>query len=43
MARKQFHRNINFQGVDVDQVLEVYAKLVGRTLLRAGLYRARLF
>ena len=29
--------NINFQGVDVSQVLEVYAKLVGRTLLRAGL------
>jgi general secretion pathway protein D len=29
--------NINFQGVDVGQVLEVYAKLVGRTLLRAGL------
>lgn len=29
--------NINFQGVDVNQVLEVYAKLVGRTLLRAGL------
>ncbi len=28
---------INFQGVDVSQVLEVYAKLVGRTLLRAGL------
>jgi len=29
--------NINFQGVDVGQVLEVYAKLVGRTLLRSGL------
>lgn len=29
--------NINFQGVDVGQVMEVYAKLVGRTLLRAGL------
>jgi general secretion pathway protein D len=29
--------NINFQGVDVSQVLDVYAKLVGRTLLRAGL------
>jgi general secretion pathway protein D len=28
---------INFQGVDVNQVLEVYAQLVGRTLLRAGL------
>src|SRR5271154_4307854 len=32
--------NINFQGVDVSQVLEVYAKLVGRTLLRAGLPNA---
>jgi general secretion pathway protein D len=29
--------NINFQGVDVNQVLEVYSQLVGRTLLRAGL------
>jgi general secretion pathway protein D len=29
--------NINFQGVDVSEVLKVYAKLVGRTLLRAGL------
>ena len=29
--------NINFQGVEVSQVLDVYAKLVGRTLLRAGL------
>jgi general secretion pathway protein D len=29
--------NINFQGVDVSQVLEVYAQLVGRTLLRANL------
>jgi general secretion pathway protein D len=28
---------INFQGVDVSQVLEVYAQLVGRTLLRAAL------
>jgi general secretion pathway protein D len=28
---------INFQGVDVSQVLEVYAQLVGRTLLHAGL------
>ncbi len=28
---------INFQGVDVSQVLDVYAKLVGRTLLRASL------
>jgi general secretion pathway protein D len=32
--------NINFQGVDVSQVLEVYSKLVGRTLLRAGLPQA---
>jgi general secretion pathway protein D len=29
--------DINFQGVDVSQVLEVYAKLVGRTLLHAQL------
>ena len=29
--------DINFQGVDVDQVLDVYARYVGRTLLRAGL------
>ena len=28
---------IDFEGVDVSQVLGVYAKLVGRTLLRAGL------
>jgi len=28
---------INFQGVDVSQVLDVYAQLVGRTVLRAGL------
>jgi general secretion pathway protein D len=34
--------NINFQGVDVSQVLEVYAKLVGRTLLRAGLPQAQI-
>ena len=32
--------NIDFQGVDVNQVLEVYAKLVGRTLLRAALPQA---
>ncbi len=34
--------NINFQGVDVNQVLEVYAKLVGRTILRAGLPSAQI-
>jgi general secretion pathway protein D len=34
--------NINFQGVDVNQVLEVYAQLVGRTLLRAGLPSAQI-
>ena len=34
--------DINFQGVDVDQVLDVYARYVGRTLLRAGLPRRRL-
>jgi len=34
--------NINFQGVDVNQVLDVYAKLVGRTLLRAGLPSAQI-
>ena len=28
---------INFQGVDVNQVLEIYSQLVGRTLLRASL------
>ena len=33
---------INFQGVDVSQVLDVYAKLVGRTLLRAGLPAAQI-
>jgi general secretion pathway protein D len=32
--------NINFQGVDVNQVLEVYAKLVGRTLLRGSVPQA---
>ncbi len=31
---------INFQGVDVNQVLEVYAKLVGRTLLRGQVPQA---
>jgi general secretion pathway protein D len=30
----------NYQGVDVNQVLDVYADLVGRTLLRAGLPQA---
>jgi general secretion pathway protein D len=34
--------DINFQGVDVDQVLDVYAKYVGRTLLRAGLPQAKI-
>ena len=33
---------INFQGVDVSQVLEIYAQLVGRTLLRAGLPAAQI-
>jgi general secretion pathway protein D len=33
---------IDFQGVDVSQVLEVYAQLVGRTLLRAGLPNAQI-
>ena len=33
---------INFQGVDVNQVLDVYAKLVGRTLLRAALPNAQI-
>jgi general secretion pathway protein D len=33
---------INFQGVDVDQVLEVYSRYVGRTLLRAGLPQAKI-
>ena len=34
--------NINFQGVDVSQVLDVYAQLVGRTMLRAGLPSAQI-
>jgi general secretion pathway protein D len=34
--------NINFQGVDVNQVLDVYARLVGRTILRAGLPTAQI-
>jgi general secretion pathway protein D len=34
--------NINFQGVDVGQVLDVYAQLVGRTMLRAGLPPAQI-
>jgi general secretion pathway protein D len=34
--------NINFQGVDVNQVLDVYARLVGRTILRAGLPAAQI-
>lgn len=33
---------IDFQGVDVKQVLEVYAQLVGRTLLQAGLPNAQI-
>jgi general secretion pathway protein D len=33
---------INFQGVDVGQVLEVYAQLVNRTLLRANLPDAKI-
>jgi general secretion pathway protein D len=33
---------INFEGVDVDQVLDVYAQLVGRTILRAGLPAAQI-
>lgn len=33
---------IDFQGVDVSQVLEVYAQLVGRTLLRANLPNAQI-
>ena len=32
----------NFQGVDVGQVLDIYAKLVGRTVLRAGLPTAQI-
>lgn len=34
--------DINFQGVDVDQVLDVYARYVGRTLLRASLPSAKI-
>ena len=34
--------DINFQAVDVDQVLDVYARYVGRTLLRAGLPQAKI-
>jgi general secretion pathway protein D len=34
--------DINFQGVEVDQVLDVYARYVGRTLLRAGLPQAKI-
>jgi general secretion pathway protein D len=34
--------DINFQGVDVDVVLDVYARYVGRTLLRAGLPQAKI-
>jgi general secretion pathway protein D len=33
---------IDFQGVDVTQVLEVYAQLVGRTLLHGGLPSAQI-
>jgi general secretion pathway protein D len=33
---------INFEGVDVDQVLDVYAQLVGRTILRASLPQAQI-
>jgi len=33
---------INFQGVDLSQVLEVYSQLVGRTLLRAALPSAQI-
>jgi general secretion pathway protein D len=33
---------IDFEGVDVGEVLKVYAKLVGRTLLRAGLPSAQI-
>jgi general secretion pathway protein D len=34
--------DIDFQGVDVNQVLDVYAKLVGRTVLHAGLPTAQI-
>ncbi len=33
---------INFQGVSVEQVLEIYAQLVGRTLIRAALPDAKI-
>ena len=33
---------INFQGVDVSQVVDIYAKLVGRTVLRAALPSAQI-
>jgi general secretion pathway protein D len=33
---------IDFEGVDVGEVLKVYSKLVGRTLLRAGLPSAQI-
>jgi general secretion pathway protein D len=32
----------NFQGVDVSQVLDIYAQLVGRTVLRGGLPAAQI-
>ncbi len=35
-------KTINFQGVDVSQVLEVYAQLVNRTILRANLPEAKI-
>ncbi len=35
-------KTINFQGVDVSQVLEVYAGLVNRTILRANLPEAKI-
>jgi general secretion pathway protein D len=34
--------DINFQGVDLDQVLDVYARYVGRTLLRANLPQVKI-
>ena len=34
--------DINFEGVDVDQVLDVYSRFVGRTLLRASLPAAKI-
>jgi general secretion pathway protein D len=33
---------INWQGVDLNQVLEIYAKYVGRTLIRANLPEAKI-